>query len=76
MTTKRNFIVLIERDEDGIFIGTVPAIEECHSFGKTLDELMTNMKETIGAYFEAFTEEEKALPIIRFVGIQEIGVEV
>jgi predicted RNase H-like HicB family nuclease len=74
--TKQSFIVLIEKDEDGVFIGTVPALKGCHSYGKTLDELMANLKEAIEAHLEAFGEEEKKLPIIQFAGIQEIEVEV
>ena len=74
--TKQNFIVLIEKDEDGVFIGTVPALKGCHSYGDTLDELMANLKEAIEAHLEAFAEEEKALPVTRFAGVQEIEVEV
>jgi len=74
--TKQNFIVLIEKDEDGVFIGTVPSLKGCYSYGKTLDELMANLKEAIGAHFEAFWLEEKELPVTRFAGVQEIEVEV
>jgi len=73
--TKQSFVVLIEKDDDGVFIGTVPTLKGCHSYGKTLDELMANMKEAIEAHLEAFAEEETALPVTRFVGIQEIEVE-
>ncbi|MBE0517069.1 MAG: type II toxin-antitoxin system HicB family antitoxin [Methanophagales archaeon] len=57
--TKRSYIVLIERDEDGVFIGTVPSLKGCYSYGKTLDELMANLKEAIEVHLEAFGEEEK-----------------
>lgn len=73
--TKQRFIVVIEKDEDGIFIGTVPSLKGCYSYGKTLDELMANLKEAIEAHREAFAEE-KALPVTRFAGIQVIEVEV
>jgi predicted RNase H-like HicB family nuclease len=71
--TKQNFIALIEKDEDGVFIGTVPSLKGCYSYGKTLDELMANLREAIEAHLEAFAEEEKALPVTRFA---EIEVEV
>jgi len=74
--TKQSFIVLIEKDEDGFFIGTVPSLKGCYSYGKTLDELMANLKEAIEAYFGAVGTEEKKLPVTRFAGIQEIEVEV
>jgi predicted RNase H-like HicB family nuclease len=74
--TKQSFIVLIEKDVDGVFIGTVPSLKGCYSYGKTLDELMTNLKEAIEVHFEAFKPEEKELPVTRFAGVQEIEVEV
>ena len=73
--TKQNFIVLIEKDEDGVFIGTVPSLKGCYSYGKTLDELMANLKEAIEAHLEAFKSEEQELPVTRFAGIQEIEIE-
>ena len=74
--TKQSFTVLIEKDEDGVFIGTAPSLKGCYSYGKTLDELMTNLKEAIETHLEAFGLEEKELPATRFVGIQELEVEV
>ena len=74
--TKQNFIVLIEKGEDSVFIGTVPSLKGCYSYGDTLDELMANLKEAIGAHFGAFGEEEKKLPVTRFAGVQKIEVEV
>jgi len=44
---KREFYVLIERDEDGYFVGEVPQLRGCYSQGKTLDELMKNVQEVI-----------------------------
>jgi len=74
--TKHSFVVLIEKDEDGVFVGTAPSLKGCYSYGKTLDELMANPKEAIEAHFEAFKPEEKELPVTRFAGVQEIEVEV
>jgi len=61
--TKQSFVVLIEKGEDGVFIGTVPSLKGCYSYGKTLDELMANLREAIGAHFEAFGEEATRYPI-------------
>ena len=73
--SKQSFIVLIEKDEDGVIIGTVPSLKGCYSYGKTLDELMTNLKEAIEAHLEAFKAEQELLGT-RFAGIQEIEIEV
>ena len=68
---KQSFVVLIERDEGGVFIGTVPSLKGCYSYGDTLDELMANQKEGIEAHIEAFGSEEKEFPVTRFAGVQE-----
>jgi len=39
--------VVIERDEDGIYVGEVPQLRACYSQGETIDELMENIKEAI-----------------------------
>ena len=43
----RGFYVVIERDEDGYYVGEVPQLRGCYSQGQTLDELMANMREVI-----------------------------
>lgn len=44
---KRDFTVIIERDEDEYFIGSVPHLRGCHTQAKSLDELMERMKEVV-----------------------------
>jgi len=74
--TKQSFTVLIEKDEDGVFIGTVKSMKGCYTYGKTLDALMANLKEAVEVHLEAFGLEEKELPATRFAGVQELEVEV
>jgi len=44
---KQDFYVVIERDEDGFFVGEVPQLQACYAQGQTLDELMSNIREVI-----------------------------
>jgi len=44
---KYTFTVLIEKDEDGGFIGHVPELKGCHSQGDSIVELMANIDEAI-----------------------------
>jgi predicted RNase H-like HicB family nuclease len=74
--TKQKFVVIIERDEDGQYIGTVPNIKGCHSYGETIDELLKNIEEAIEANLEALKAENKTIPTSNFSGIQEIEIEV
>ena len=47
MIGRREFYVLIERDEDGMYVGEVPQLPACYAQGRTLDELLANMREVI-----------------------------
>ena len=67
-----NFTVLIEQDEDGSYVGTVPTLRGCHTQGKTMDELLANIKEAI----ELCLDVEKELPTDHFIGVQQVQVEV
>ena len=44
---KREFYVVITKDEDGCLIGEAPQLTSCINQGDTLDDLMSNMRETI-----------------------------
>ena len=45
--TRREIYIVIERDEDGFFVGEAPQLRACYSQGRTLDELLVNMREVI-----------------------------
>ena len=53
----KEFYVVIERDEDGIYIGEVPQLRACYSQGETIDELMLNMREVIEMCLEELAEK-------------------
>ena len=49
---KKEFYVVIEKDEDGYYVGEVPQLKACYSQGETIDELMDNIKEAIALCLE------------------------
>jgi predicted RNase H-like HicB family nuclease len=65
---------LIERDEDGYFIASVPELPGCHTEARTLDELTSRVKEAIELYLE--TELPKAEGKIELIGVQFVEVPV
>ena len=69
-TIQREFFVVIERDEDGVYVGEVPQLRACYSQGKTIDELLVNMREAI----ELCLEDEDLGPLPEFIGIQRLLV--
>jgi predicted RNase H-like HicB family nuclease len=64
----KEFYVVIERDEDGMYIGEVPQLKACYSQGETIDELMKNIKEVIEMCLEELEEELT----IEFIGVQKV----
>jgi len=65
----REFNVVIERDEDGYFVASVPELRGCHTQAKSLDVLMKRVKEAIQLCLEV---EEPVLN--EFIGIQRVAV--
>ena len=43
----RQFDVVVERDAEGYFVASVPALPGCHTQAKSLDELMTRVREAV-----------------------------
>ncbi len=75
MAEEKTFVVVIEQDEDGYYVASVPALKGCHTQGKTLDELMANVKEAIELCLEV-EQEEVHESKERFIGIQQVSVAV
>jgi predicted RNase H-like HicB family nuclease len=72
---KKEFTMVIEQDEDGIYVASVPELEGCHTQAKTLDELRERIKEAIELYLEVETDRVHEMPL-NFVGIQKVEVAV
>ncbi len=64
-----DFTVLIEQDEDGVYIATVPDLDGCYTQGKTVSEALDRIKEAIEVCIESEKEEIKPL---RFIGLQRV----
>ncbi|UCG41751.1 MAG: type II toxin-antitoxin system HicB family antitoxin [candidate division WOR-3 bacterium] len=67
--TTREFSVVIERDEDGWLVASVPALPGCHTQARSLDKLMVRIQEAI----ELCLEVEQP-SVSQFVGIQKVIV--
>ncbi len=74
MSKTYRFPVIIEQDEDGMYVATVPALQGCTTQGRTLDELETNVREAIELCLEVEQDGKNDVRHNRFVGIHEIEV--
>ena len=52
------FTIVIEQDEDGIYVASVPELPGCHTQAETLGELNERIKEAIEPYLEVKSENE------------------
>ncbi len=67
----RKFTVLIERDEEGYYVATVPSLRGCHTQAKNLDTLMKRVHEVVELCLD--DDPQNASPL-ELVGIQQISV--
>lgn len=68
----REFTVIIERDSEGYLVGRVPGLSVCHTQARTMDELVTRVKEAIQLCLEV--QGEDAGSELELVGIQKVAV--
>ena len=54
--------VLIEQDEDGVFVAEVPSLPGCISQGKTREEAVKNIQEAIEVYLESLKAHDEPVP--------------
>lgn len=54
--------VLIEQDEDGVFVAEVPSLPGCVTQGGTRDEALSNAREAIAAYLESLESHGDPVP--------------
>lgn len=68
---KREFDVLIEKDAEGYYVATVPALRGCHTQAQSLDQLMDRIREAIQLCLEVEGGDTQQLD---FVGVQRVAV--
>jgi len=64
--------VLIEQDEDGVFVATCPSLPGCVSQGQTRAEARENIREAVAGYLKSLEQHGEPIP----PGIQEEVIEV
>ena len=60
---RMKYRVIIEKDEDNMYVAKVPDLPGCSTEGKTRKELMKNVKEAIQAYLEALKKRGDHVPV-------------
>ncbi|MDQ6756845.1 MAG: type II toxin-antitoxin system HicB family antitoxin [Bacteroidota bacterium] len=60
--------VVVETDEDGIYIVSCPVFKGCNSYGSTIDEALENLKEVV----QMCIDEQPAEEHNKFIGVREM----
>ena len=71
---KYSFTVLIERDEDGVFIAKVPALKGCHTQAMSLEELYSRIKEAIELCLDVEESSKEEISQNTFVGVHQLEI--
>jgi predicted RNase H-like HicB family nuclease len=67
---RRDFTVIVERDDEGYYVASVPSLRGCHTQARSLDELVERVQEAIAVCLE----DDAALPALEFIGVQRVTV--
>jgi predicted RNase H-like HicB family nuclease len=54
--------ILIEQDEDGIFVAECPSLPGCISQGKSRKEALENIRDAIKGYLESLKKHKEPIP--------------
>ena len=54
--------IIIEQDEDGIFVAECPSLPGCISQGKTRKETIENIQDAIKGYIESLKKHNEPIP--------------
>lgn len=71
MKKKQELNVIIEKDESGYYVATVPSIPGCHTQAKSLDALMKRVREAIDLCLEV---QKEPVSSSEFIGVQRISL--
>ena len=63
---------VVERDEDGIYVASVPALPGCHTQAPTLDLVLERIKEAIALHLE--TAPDSIVHSLEFIGVRRVSV--
>jgi len=68
------FRILVEQDEDGVFIAEVPALPGCLADGQTREEALQNVRDAISLYLESLEAHGDPIPPAITEEVVEVAV--
>lgn len=68
---------MVEQDEDGIFVASVPSLQGCYTEGDTFEEVLDNIKDAIKLHLDAKKEERVISDDSQteFIGVKNVSMK-
>ena len=75
------FRVIVEKDEDGVYIASVPSLPGCHTQAKTYEKVMDRIREAIELYLEFLKEKRQLKSVLqakqpKFFAVEDLVLSV
>ena len=74
MKAQRTYHLVVERDEDGMYVASVPELPGCHTQARNLKALEERAREAIELYLESSPRSRRTNGSPRFVGVHTVEV--
>jgi len=68
------FRIIVQQDEDGVFVAECPSLPGCISQGKSRSEAIQNIQNAIAGYIESLKKHNDPIPPNIYEEIIEISV--
>ena len=76
----QQFRVVVEKDEDGLYVASVPVLTGCHTQAKSYEQVIERIKEAIELYLEVLRDKQQLDGLKefqpRFIAIEDVAVKV
>lgn len=75
---KYNFQIVIEQDEDGVYVASVPSLPGCYTQGDTFEDALKNIEDVIEMVVQELKDEGKQIPerYPEVIGLKRITITV
>ena len=60
-----NFQVVMQRRQDGTYVADVPALPGCHAEGRTIQELLENVREKVSLHLQQMQQTHADFPLAK-----------
>lgn len=68
---RRDYNIIVEKDDEGFYIASVPELPGCYTQARSLDKLMERIKEAIELCLEVEQPKKRRT---QFVGVQRLTI--